>query len=68
MVSHTERLKTSPEFLEFLVRPSGNRAPGFSRPVRSSHPDFRLFFSTPLSVRALQRGQIFFCIVLIFIQ
>ncbi|XP_062409103.1 dynein heavy chain domain-containing protein 1-like [Sardina pilchardus] len=55
MVTHTERLVPSPEFLEFLVQPSGSRAPGFICPVRSSNPDFCLFFSTPLSVRSVLR-------------
>ncbi|XP_048121288.1 dynein heavy chain domain-containing protein 1 [Alosa alosa] len=55
MVTHLERLMPSPEFLKFLVHPSGSRTPGFICPVRSSHPDFCLFFSTPLSMRAVLR-------------
>ena len=64
MVTHVERLMPSSEFLEFLVRPSGSRTPGVIRPVRPSHPEFHLSFSTPLSVRALLRGQTYFYIVL----
>ncbi|XP_067102810.1 dynein heavy chain domain-containing protein 1 [Osmerus mordax] len=53
LVTHIERAAHTPDFLEMLVRPAGNCAPGLRRPVQPAHPEYCLFLSTCLPVRLL---------------
>ncbi|XP_036393632.1 dynein heavy chain domain-containing protein 1 [Megalops cyprinoides] len=53
LVTHVERVRLSPEFLELLTRQAGTSIQGLAERRPAGHPDFRLFLSTPLPVRKL---------------
>ncbi|XP_014328750.1 dynein heavy chain domain-containing protein 1-like [Xiphophorus maculatus] len=55
LVTNVERAKPSPEFLAKLVPPNRFWFYRREQPPQPVHPDFRLFLSTPLPVRLLQR-------------
>ncbi|XP_054896838.1 dynein heavy chain domain-containing protein 1 isoform X2 [Poeciliopsis prolifica] len=56
LVTHVERATPSPEFLAKLVPPNRLWFYRREKPPQPVHPDFRLFLSTPLPVRLLNRG------------
>ncbi|KAJ8392108.1 hypothetical protein AAFF_G00079140 [Aldrovandia affinis] len=55
LVTHVERVRPSPGFLELLGRRAGTRVPGLRTAPPAGQPGFVLFLSTPVPVRALLR-------------
>ncbi|PWA32577.1 hypothetical protein CCH79_00015090, partial [Gambusia affinis] len=56
LVTNMQRAKPSPEFLAKLVPPNRYWFYRREQPPQPVHPDFRLYLSTPLPVRLLDRG------------
>lgn len=66
LLTHVERAVPCPRFLSRLVRSTGCVTPSITQHSQPTHPEFRLFLSTQLTVNLLGTGKDFSIKVFIF--